>query len=90
VNVKLDGQEPAEAALFGERGARAVVSVKLSSLARVLDTARQYGVGAVEIGKVTPASTFRIEYNGRAVVDSSIESLRDAWINSLERLVMHR
>ncbi|MFI5057816.1 MAG: phosphoribosylformylglycinamidine synthase subunit PurL [Candidatus Acidiferrales bacterium] len=85
VNVKFEGHEPAEAALFGERGARAVVSVKPSSLARVLDTARQYRVGAVEIGKVSPGSTFRIEYNGRAVVDSSIESLRDTWAHSLER-----
>jgi phosphoribosylformylglycinamidine synthase len=85
VNVKFEGQEPAEAALFGERGARAVVSVKPSSLARVLDTARQYGVGARAIGKVTPGSTFRIEYNGHAVVDSSIETLRDTWAHSLQR-----
>jgi phosphoribosylformylglycinamidine synthase II len=84
VNVKIDGQEPAEAALFGERGARAVVSVKPASLARVLDTARQYGVGALEIGKVIPGSTFRIEYNGRAAIDSPVEVLRDAWAHSLE------
>jgi len=87
VNVKLDGQEPAEATLFGERGARAVVSVKPSSLARVLDSARQYDVGAVEIGKVTPGSTFRIEYNGRAVVASTVEALRDTWAGSLERAI---
>jgi phosphoribosylformylglycinamidine synthase II len=87
VNVKIAGQEPAEAALFGERGARAVVSVKPASLARVLDTARQCGVGAREIGKVTPGSTFRIEYNGRAVVDSSVETLRDIWANSLEHIL---
>jgi phosphoribosylformylglycinamidine synthase len=85
VNVEFDGQEPAEAALFGERGARAVVSIKPSSLARVLDTARQYAVGAREIGKVSPGSTFRIEYNGRAVIDSSVDSLRDIWAHSLER-----
>src|SRR6202521_5296377 len=85
VSVKFDGREPAEAALFGERGARAVLSVKPASLARVLDTARQYGVGAVEIGKVTPGSTLRFEYNGRAVIGSSIETLRDAWVHSLER-----
>jgi phosphoribosylformylglycinamidine synthase subunit PurL len=84
VNVKIDGQEPTEAALFGERGARAVVSVKPASLARVLDTARQYGVGALEIGKVTPGSTFRIEYNGRAAIDSPVEVLCDAWAHSLE------
>jgi phosphoribosylformylglycinamidine synthase subunit PurL len=83
--ISLEDKIPAEAALFGERGARAVVSVKRTSLARVLDTARQYAVGAREIGEVTRGSTFRIQYNGRAVIDSSIHSLRDIWANSLER-----
>jgi phosphoribosylformylglycinamidine synthase len=83
--VKLEGASPSETALFGERGARTVVSFKPSLLARVLDTARQYGVGALEIGKVTPGSAFRIEYSGRAVIDSSVDSLRDTWAHSLER-----
>jgi phosphoribosylformylglycinamidine synthase subunit PurL len=83
--ISLEDKIPAEAALFGERGAHAVVSVKRTSLARVLDTARQYAVGAREIGEVTRGSTFRIQYNGRAVIDSSIHSLRDIWANSLER-----
>jgi phosphoribosylformylglycinamidine synthase subunit PurL len=85
VKVKIEGQELVEAALFGERGARVVVSVKPASLARVLDTARQYAVGAVEIGKVSSGGTFRIEYNGRAVIESQVETLRDAWAHSLER-----
>jgi phosphoribosylformylglycinamidine synthase subunit PurL len=89
-NVKFEGREPTEAALFGERGARAVVSVKPSLLARVLDTARQYGVGAREIGKVTPGNTFRIEYNGRAVIDSPIEKLRHVWANSLQESLVIR
>src|SRR6266481_3833220 len=38
-----DGSFPAEAAVFNERGARAVVSVTPSKLAAVLDTARHYG-----------------------------------------------
>jgi len=80
-----DASFPTEVAAFGERGARAVVSVKPSSLARLLDTARQYGVAAREIGKVTRGDAFRIEYKGRAVIDSSIETLRDAWAHSLER-----
>jgi phosphoribosylformylglycinamidine synthase II len=88
--ISVEDKIPAEAALFGERGARAVVSVKPTSLARVLDIARQYGVGALEIGKVTRGSTFRIEYNGRAVVDSSIETLRNTWAHSLERSVTKR
>jgi len=80
-----DASFPTEVAAFGERGARAVVSVKPSSLARLLDTARQYGVAAREIGKVTRGDAFRIEHKGRAVIDSSIETLRDAWAHSLER-----
>jgi phosphoribosylformylglycinamidine (FGAM) synthase-like enzyme len=80
----LQADSPAEHALFGERGARAVVSVKRTSLARLHEIARQYAVGTREIGKVTRGSTFRIQYNGRAVIDSSVETLRDGWANSLE------
>jgi phosphoribosylformylglycinamidine synthase len=80
-----DASFPTEVAAFGERGARAVVSVKPSSLARLLDTARHYGVAAREIGKVTRGDALRIEHKGRAVIDSSIETLRDAWAHSLER-----
>jgi len=80
-----DASFPAEVAAFGERGARAVVSVKPSSLARVLDTARHYGVAAREIGKVIRGDAFRIEHKGRAVIESSVETLRDAWAHSLER-----
>jgi phosphoribosylformylglycinamidine synthase len=83
--VKLVDEGPAEAAAFGERGARAVVSVTPSKLAAVLDTARQYKVAARDIGQVTRGGAFRIEYKGRAVIDSSIETLRDAWAHSLER-----
>src|SRR5229473_1629569 len=84
--VKLnDGSAPVEVALFNERGARAVVSVTPSKLAAVLDTARQYKVAAHQIGQVTRGDAFRIEYKGRAVIDSSVETLRDAWAHSLER-----
>jgi phosphoribosylformylglycinamidine synthase II len=84
-HVKLVEEGPAEAAAFGERGARAVVSVTPSKLAAVLDTARQYKVAAHQIGQVTRGDAFCIEYKGRAVIDSSLETLRDAWAHSLER-----
>jgi hypothetical protein len=42
-------------------------------------------VAAREIGKVIRGDVFRIEYQGHAVIDSSVEPLRDAWANSLER-----
>jgi len=78
---------PAESVLFGERGARAVVSASPSKLARVLEIARQYHVAARELGKVIREGSFRIQYGGRAVIDSSIEILGDTWAHSLERLV---
>jgi phosphoribosylformylglycinamidine synthase subunit PurL len=84
-SVKLDTNGPAEHALFGERGAVAVVSVSPENLAAVLAIARQYNVAAREIGKVIRGDAFRIEHKGRVVIDSSIETLRDAWAYSLER-----
>ncbi len=86
--IDLNGDSGrAEFALFNERGARAVVSVTPSKLAAVLHTARQYNVAARELGQVTRDGSFRIEHKGRAVIDSSIETLRDAWAHSLERAV---
>jgi len=82
-----DDSLPAESVLFGERGARAIVSVTPSKLAAVLDTARQYQVAAQQLGQVTRDGSFRIEHKGRTVIDSSIETLRQAWTHSLERAV---
>jgi phosphoribosylformylglycinamidine synthase II len=79
-----DASIPSEAAVFNERGARAIVSVTPSKLAAVLHTARQYNVAARELGQVTRDGSFRIQHKGRAVIDSSIASLRDAWAHSLE------
>jgi phosphoribosylformylglycinamidine synthase len=84
-NAKVEENGPAEAALFGERGACAIVSVSPAQLARVLDTARQYQVAAHETGKVIGGDAFCIQYKGNAVIDSSVEGLRDAWAHSLER-----
>jgi phosphoribosylformylglycinamidine synthase len=86
-NAKLDENGPDEAALFGERGARAIVSIAPSKLAALLDTARQYKVAARELGQVTRDGSFRIEHKGHAVIDASVESLRDAWAHSLERIL---
>jgi phosphoribosylformylglycinamidine (FGAM) synthase-like enzyme len=87
----LEGSEPpAEHALFNERGARAVVSVKSSLLARVLESARQYGVTAQQIGQVTRDKAFRIQYKRSAAIDSPLESLRDVWAHSLERALKVR
>jgi phosphoribosylformylglycinamidine synthase len=79
--------EPAEFSLFGERGARAIVSVKASLVARVLETARQYKVTAEQIGETIRDTRLRIEYKGHAAIDSPIEELREIWTHSLERAV---
>ncbi|MGC2672904.1 MAG: AIR synthase-related protein, partial [Candidatus Acidiferrum sp.] len=88
--VSLGEDAPTEFALFGERGARCVVSVSPTKLAAVLSTARQYGVGAREIGKVHLGDALRIEYKGSAVVDSPVDSLRGIWANSLEHTLTSR
>ncbi len=79
-----DSLLPTESVLFGERGARAIVSVSPAKLARVLDTARQYGADARELGKVTRDAALRIEVQGHAAIDSPLDVLRDIWANSLE------
>jgi phosphoribosylformylglycinamidine synthase II len=81
---------PQEFALFSESGARAIVSVSPAKLAAVVATARQYSVGALEIGKVIRDNAFRIQYRGSVVIDSPVDSLRDAWANSLERTLQTR
>jgi phosphoribosylformylglycinamidine synthase subunit PurL len=86
--IDLDATSPAEYALFHERGARAIVSVQSTLLARVLETARQYNVAAQSIGQVIRGDEFRIQHKGRAVIDSPLELLRDAWANSLERTLV--
>jgi phosphoribosylformylglycinamidine synthase II len=83
-----DASLPAEHTLFNERGARAIASVKPALLARLLESARQYNVVAQSVGQVTRAPGFRIELKGRAVIDSPLESLRDAWADSLERTLV--
>ena len=82
--ITLPESASAEYALFGEAGARAIVSVSPAKLAALRATARQYGVGAHEIGKVTRDNSLRIEYNGHVVAQSDVLSLYDVWANSLQ------
>ena len=77
-----DAQEPAEAALFGERGARAVVSLSAASLARLNAVAAQYKVAANRIGTVTRRE-FRIQFNGTPVIRGDVSSFQKAWSESL-------
>jgi phosphoribosylformylglycinamidine synthase len=84
-SLKIEGEAAAEYALFGERGARAIVSVARGKVGAVLATAREYKVGAREIGKVTRENWLRIEYAGQPVVLAAVARLKDAWERSLER-----
>jgi phosphoribosylformylglycinamidine synthase subunit PurL len=84
-NLKIKNGNPAESAVFGERGARAVISVSPASLDSVVQTAQKYGVSAVPIGEVTANGIFRIELNGSAIIEEPVETLRDIWAHSLER-----
>jgi hypothetical protein len=45
-------------------------------------------VAALEIGKVIRGDVFSIKCGGSAVIESPVESLRDAWANSLERTLV--
>ena len=83
--IRIETGSPAESAVFGERGARAVVSVSPASLNAVLQMAQKCGVSAVQIGKVIPDGIFSIELNGSAIIEESVETLRDIWAHSLER-----
>ncbi len=81
VNLPLTNV-PAEVALFGERGARAVVSTAAALLARVEHLAAECGVEVQRIGTVHRRD-FRIQLNGTSVVQGSVASLRRIWADSL-------
>jgi len=77
-----EGHTPAELALFGEQGARAIVSLSPASLARVTEIAAQYKVNSQRIGTVSRGE-FRIQYNGSTVIHGDVTSLRKTWSQSL-------
>ena len=78
--------EPAESALFGERGARVVVTAAAASLARINQIAAQYKVSVQPIGTVV-RSEFRIQYNGSPVIQGSVESFQQPWSDSLQKAI---
>ncbi|HEX9759479.1 MAG TPA: AIR synthase related protein, partial [Candidatus Acidoferrales bacterium] len=75
---------PVEFALFGEHGARAVVSCAAESLARIDAIARQYGVASRVLGRVTRGS-FGIQVDGQTVVSADAAPLREIWAHALQR-----
>jgi len=89
VEIALEGDEPAEVALFGERGARALVSLPSDSLARLRAHAAQWNVRVREAGTVT-GGQLRILYNGRVSICAPIGELRCHWAESLEQAIRTR
>ncbi len=79
-------EEAAEFAVFGERGARAVVSVAPASLARVEAIAAQYDVKVQQIGTVTRGD-FRIQLKGAPVIRGKMDSFRRTWSESLGKAI---
>src|SRR5271154_369974 len=79
-------EERAEIALFGERGARAVVSLASGSLAGATAIAAQCGVRAQQIGSVTRGE-FRIQKNGADVIRGEMDSFRRGWSESLGKAI---
>jgi phosphoribosylformylglycinamidine (FGAM) synthase-like enzyme len=64
-----------------------LVAVSPERLGALRNTARQYGVGAHQIGTVTGDNTLRIEYKGRAVACAEVTALKEIWAHSLERIL---
>ncbi|HEY6904769.1 MAG TPA: phosphoribosylformylglycinamidine synthase subunit PurL [Candidatus Acidoferrales bacterium] len=86
-DIRLDASGlPAEAALFGERGARAVVSLSAASLARVNEIAAQCKVKAQDIGTVIRGD-FCIQCNGEPAIKGDVNSFRKIWAESLGKAV---
>jgi len=75
--------EPAEVALFGERGGRAVVSVPPDFLARIDVIAAQWNVRAHRLGTVTRGE-FCIQCGSTTIVRGNIGSFRKIWDKSLQ------
>ena len=89
-DVKLDSALAAEEVLFGERGARCVVSVAREKIGALRNLAAQYGVAAAEIGQVTRNGALRIEYKGQVAVHAPVAELKEIWGSSLERTLLRK
>ncbi len=85
--VALEGGAAAELALFGEEGARAIVSVSSGKLARVLALAAQYGVSARAIGHVARGD-FQFAYNGATVIRHPAAKLQAVWSGAIEQAIL--
>jgi phosphoribosylformylglycinamidine synthase II len=84
--LESEASIPAEALLFGERGARAIVSLSPTLLVSVTEIAAQYGVRSHTVGTVSRGE-FCIQYKGVTVIESAIDALQGIWSGALEAAV---
>ena len=84
--ISLNSKEPHEVTLFGERGARAIVSVSPENLARFRDLAREYELDIHDIGRVTRGD-FQIKLSGHDAISAPCAKLREAWSTSFPKLM---
>jgi phosphoribosylformylglycinamidine synthase len=87
--ISLHDQSPAELVLFGESGARAIISLPQPALAPLQRLAAQWGVAAQVIGRVT-RGPFQLTFNGATALSDSPASLRAIWAGAIERAVLGR
>jgi len=86
--IVLDTENAPEFALFEESGARAIVSARPESLARIEQTAAQYKVEAQRIGTVT-SGELCIQLYGQPVIRAAVDQLFTIWAGSLQRSLQH-
>ncbi len=84
-DVECADTVPAEYALFGESGARVIVSVVHEQVSAIRQLAAGQQIRVREIGKVTRDNVLRIQYNEHTVISAPVPALMDTWANSLER-----
>jgi len=72
--------------LFGERGARAVVSISAEKLARFREMAAKFELGILDIGRVTRGD-FQIKINGSDAIAAPCSKLRESWGGSFPALM---
>jgi len=72
--------------IFSETQARYIVEVKANSVNEVLRLARQLGAEASVIGRTLGSGVYRLRF-GSAVVELPLDTLRTAYLESLERLL---
>ena len=82
VELPVQAAEPVEYAVFGERGARIVVSVSPALLARVNAIAAQYNVRASRIGTVTRGE-FLLGQEASPLIQGKIDTFKQIWSGAL-------